>query len=83
MGKRVIKIIIFGIVFVAGLVIILSSITIANANVYNMMQANGGSMDTNTYLVYLEQSIINYRILGAFLAGLGSLGILIQTRNKQ
>lgn len=82
MVKSILKTIIFGIIFVAGLIVIMSSINLANIDVYNIMQANGGGMDTSTYLIYLEQSIINYRILGVFLSALGGLGILIPIRKK-
>jgi len=43
------------------------------------MKASGGSMDTNKYLIYLEQSIINYRFLGSILSILGGLGVLTTT----
>ena len=39
-------------------------------------------MDTNKYLIYLEQSIINYRIIGSILSLLGGLGVLITTNVK-
>jgi len=36
-------------------------------------------MDTNTYLVYLEQSITKYRFIGSILSILGGLGVLKST----
>ena len=43
------------------------------------MNANGGSMDTGKYLIYLEQSIIKHRFMGSILSIMGGLGVLIQT----
>lgn len=76
------SIVIFGIIFIAGLIIILNSIHFGDMSTYSIMQANGGTMDTDKYLLYMEQSIINYRLLGVILSALGGLGILIQTRKK-
>lgn len=42
----------------------------------NIMNAHGGSMDTNNYLIYLEQSITKYRFIGSIVSILGGLGIL-------
>jgi hypothetical protein len=38
-------------------------------------------MDTSTYLIYLAQSITNYRFIGTILSLLGALGILINTHS--
>ncbi|MBZ9688509.1 hypothetical protein G9F72_019455 [Clostridium estertheticum] len=76
------KLLIFGVVFVIGFIILMSSINLGDHEMSNIMKAHGGSMDTNTYLIYLEQSIIKYRILGSILSLLGGIGILTTTNSK-
>ena len=76
------KLLIFSVVFVIGIIILMSSIKLGDNEISNIMKANGGSMDTNKYLIYLEQSIINYRIIGSILSLLGGLGVLITTNIK-
>ncbi len=76
------KLIIFGVIFVIGLVILMNSIDLGNREISNIMKASGGSMDTNNYLIYLEQSIIKYRFLGSIIAIMGGLGLLITTNIK-
>jgi hypothetical protein len=66
----------FGTVFVIGIVILLGSIKLGTINMSSIMQINGGSMDTNVYLIYLEQSIIKFRFLGSILSLLGGLGVI-------
>jgi hypothetical protein len=39
-------------------------------------------MDANTYLIYIEQSIIKYRFVGSILSILGGIGVLITTNIK-
>ena len=80
--KLIGKLLIFGVVFVVGIIILIRSINLADNEITNIMNAHGGSMDTNMYIIYLEQSIINYRTLGSILSILGGLGLLISTRNK-
>lgn len=79
MQKDYLKPIIFSAIFVAGLIIIINSINLGRHEISNIMNASGGSMDTNSYLIYLEQSIINYRFLGSILSILGGLGVLTTT----
>jgi hypothetical protein len=76
------KLLIFGVVFVIGIIILISNINLANIEMSNIMEANGGSMDTNKYMIYLEQSVIKYRVLGSILSILGGLGVLINTSIK-
>ncbi len=76
------KLLIFGAVFVIGIIILTSSINLADIEMSNIMKAHGGSMDTNMYLIYLEQSVIKYRIMGSILSILGGLGVLINTNVK-
>lgn len=82
MGKNNLKYIAFGAIFVIGLIILMKSINFANQELSSIMKANGGSMDTNKYLIFLEQSIIKYRFIGSILSLLGGLGVLITTNAK-
>ena len=79
MEKSNLKSIIFGVIFVIGLIILMDSINLGNHEISNIMKANGGSMDTAKYLIYLEQSIIKYRFVGSILSILGGLGVLKAT----
>jgi hypothetical protein len=81
MDKSRLKAISFGVVLVIGMIIIMNSLNLGKNEMSAMMQANGGSMDTNNYIIYLEQSITKYRLVGAILSILGGLGVLIHTRN--
>lgn len=76
------KFIIFGVIFVIGLIILMNSIDLGNREISNIMKASGGSMDTNNYLIYLEQSIAKYRFLGSIIAIMGGLGLLTTTNIK-
>ncbi|WP_227857784.1 MULTISPECIES: hypothetical protein [unclassified Clostridioides] len=42
----------------------------------HIIQQNGGTMDTNQYNIYLDQSISQYKNFGSILALLGGIGIL-------
>lgn len=74
--------IIYGAIFVIGLIILMNCLDLGMHEMSNVMRANGGSMDTNTYLIYLEQSIMKYRFAGSILAVLGGLGVLTTTSIK-
>lgn len=82
MQNSILKSIIFGAIFVIGLIILLNSIDLGNHEVLNIMKANGGSMDTDKYLIYLEQSIIKYRFVGSIISIMGGLGVLTTTYTK-
>jgi hypothetical protein len=73
---------VFGAIFVIGIIILMNSIKLADTEIANIMKANGGNMDTSSYLIYLEQSIIKFRTVGCILSVLGGLGVLINTRIK-
>lgn len=66
----------FGMVFVIGIVILLSSIKLGTINMSMIMRFNGNIMDTNAYLIYLEQSITKFRFIGSILSLLGGLGVI-------
>jgi hypothetical protein len=60
----------------------MNSVGYGSHEMSSIMKANGGSMDANTYLIYLEQSIIKYRFVGSILSILGGIGVLITTNIK-
>ncbi|MDF2886950.1 MAG: hypothetical protein K0R23_1335 [Lacrimispora sp.] len=66
----------FGMVFVIGIVILLSSIKLGTIDMSMIMRFNGDIMDTNAYLIYLEQSITKFRFIGSILSLLGGLGVI-------
>lgn len=66
----------FGAIFIIGIAILIGSTELGANNMSGFMQMNGGSMDTNIYLIYLEQSIIKFRFLGSILSILGGLGLI-------
>ena len=76
MEKNKLLFVIFGTVFAVGIIILMDSINLGQSEASRVIQANGGSMDTGTYLVYFEHSITKYRFLGSILSVLGGLGIL-------
>lgn len=82
MEKNNLKLIIFGAIFVVGIIILMNSINLGDNEVSNITNAHGGGMDTNTYLIYLEQSITKYRFVGSILSILGGLGVLKNTGIK-
>ena len=81
-SQSIAKLLIFGAVFIIGIIILMSNIKLGDYEISNIMEAHGGSMDTNKYLIYLEQCIIKYRILGSIVALLGGLGILTTINSK-
>lgn len=83
MKKNNLILIIFGAIFVIGIIILMNSINLGDNEVYNIIKANGGGMDTNKYLIYLEQSITKYRYIGSILSILGGLGVLKNTGTKR
>lgn len=76
------RLLIFGAIFVIGIIIIMSSISLGDSEMSNIMKTHGGIMDTNKYIIYLEQSIIKYKIVGSILSLLGGLGILSIANSK-
>ncbi|MCC0634177.1 MULTISPECIES: hypothetical protein [unclassified Clostridioides] len=62
--------------FVIGIIVLFCCIGLGQFSVERIMQQNGGTMDTNQYNIYLEQSISQYRNFGSILALLGGIGIL-------
>jgi len=80
MKKINLILIIFGIVFVAGIIILMNCINMGDNEVSHIINANGGSMDDDIFSIYLEQSITKYRFIGSILSILGGLGVLKNTK---
>lgn len=76
MLKKYGKILIFIFIFFIGLIILLNSINLANKEISSLLNFNGGILDSDVHLIYLEQSIIKFRYIGTILSLVGSLGIL-------
>lgn len=76
MLKKYGKILIFIFIFFIGLIILLNSINLANKEISSLLNFNGGIIDSDVHLIYLEQSIIKFRYIGTILSLVGSLGIL-------
>ena len=74
--------IIFLVVLIVGLVLTLNSIWLGQEHVSSIMQQRqGGGMDTNSYVVYLQESIRIFNGLGLILILIGGLGeVLLFTR---
>lgn len=76
MSRRNSIIIFFTVVFGAGMFILIRSVNLGDKEISRIMHDYGGSMDTNIYKIYLEQSIIKYRFIGSILSILGGLAII-------
>ena len=62
---------------IIGIVILFNSIELGRGVMVEMMAQNGGSMNTDTYHIYLQAAISNFRILGTILTILGGAGCLL------
>ncbi|MDB0519970.1 hypothetical protein C4R87_19305 [Clostridioides difficile] len=62
--------------FVIGIIVLFCCIGLGQFSAECIIQQNGGTMDSNQYNIYLEQSISQYRNFGSILALLGGIGIL-------
>lgn len=76
MKRKNLILIIFGAIFVFGIIILMNSINLGDSELAAIMKSHGGNMDTNTYLIYLEQAITKYRYLGSILSLLGGFGVV-------
>ncbi|MBE6072711.1 MAG: hypothetical protein E7208_12300 [Clostridium butyricum] len=76
MSRRNVIIIFFAIVFLAGMFILICSVNLGDKEVSRIMNDYGGSMDTNIYKIYLEQSITKYKFIGSILSILGGLAVI-------
>ncbi|AFM39423.1 hypothetical protein Desaci_0355 [Desulfosporosinus acidiphilus SJ4] len=76
--------IIFLIVLIVGFVLTLNSIWLGQEHANSIVQQQGGSIDTNTYVVYLQESIRIFNGLGIILILIGGLGeVLLFTRGDK
>ncbi len=78
MGRKHWRSLIYVIVLIIGLMILMNSLNWGSNEASNIMRFSYfGSMDTNTYSIYLAQAITKYRVLGAVLSILGGFGALL------
>ena len=76
MKKNNIILLVFAAIFLVGMIILMNSLSYGENEMTRIMSAHGGGMDTNQYLIYLEQAIIKYRFIGSILSILGGLGFI-------
>lgn len=81
MRKSNLIIISFVLIFCVGIFILMDSVNLGDKEVSRIMHDYGGSMDTNTYVIFLEQSITKYRFMGTILSILGGLGVIKNIKN--
>lgn len=82
MRKSNLIIIFFIIIFLVGIFILMNSVSLGDKEVSRIMHDYGGSMDTNSYVIYLEQSITKYKSIGSILSILGGLGAIKNIKNE-
>lgn len=75
-------IIFFIVIFLIGIFILMDSINLGDKEVSRIIQDYGGSMDTNNYVIHLEQSITKYRFMGSILSILGGLGAIKNIKSQ-
>ncbi|WP_315069400.1 hypothetical protein [uncultured Clostridium sp.] len=81
MRKSNLIIIFFVAIFFVGMFILMGSVNLGNKEASRIVRDYGGSMDTNMYVIYLEQSIAMYRFMGSILSILGGLGAIKNIKN--
>lgn len=67
----------FLVVVVIGIVLTINSVGIGENYANSFVRQHGGSMDTATYLIYLQEYIGTFRNLGLALLVIGGLGEVI------
>lgn len=63
--------------FVLGLVLVLTSAAIGLSTAHTEVAKNGGSLDTTLYNYIMTNTAENYRIVGAILALISGVGLLL------
>jgi multisubunit Na+/H+ antiporter MnhB subunit len=63
--------------FVLGLVLVLTSAAIGLSTAHAEVVKNGGSLDTTLYNYIMTNTAENYRIVGAILALISGVGLLL------
>lgn len=72
---------IFAVLFIVGIIVTTNSITTGRASANAILQANGGSMSTDKYLVFLQESIKSYRSVGTVLMSVSGAGFVLSAVN--
>lgn len=67
-----------GLFFIAGLILISNCIGYGEDLTSEIIRRHGSSMDTSTYLIYLQESIAKYKTLGTVLAVFGGSGLIAE-----
>lgn len=67
---------IFIIVLIIGIVMLINCVKYGQHDMHKLLDSNGGSMNTDQYLICLRKSIDKYTIIGTILSIFGGLGIL-------
>lgn len=67
---------IFIIVLIIGIVMLINCVKYGQHDMHKLLDSNGGSMNTDQYLICLKKSIDKYTIIGTILSIFGGLGIL-------
>lgn len=65
------------VIAIIGIVILFNSLELGRGVMSEMMAQNGGSMNMDTYHIYLQAAISNYRIAGTIVTALGGAGCLL------
>ena len=78
MKKNKVLTVVCCLIFLVGIIIILKSVSLGNAE---LNRYNGNDIiDATTNLVRLEQFIINFRSIGAMISILSGVGLLLEIR---
>jgi hypothetical protein len=74
--NRSLFIVISLVLFVVGLALVLSSLSLGREAVSGIIRAQGGSMDTGQYQIFLQEYIQTYRWIGILLSAIGGFGFV-------
>lgn len=74
--KKIGACIIVGLVlmFIAGIIILLSAVGMGRDAADAIIRANGGSMDTDKFNMLMRSSMIGFQVMGAIVSLLGGVG---------
>ncbi len=78
-NSKSIEVVIGVILFVIGVILLMSSTSLGLVIAHNTIISNGGAMDTQMYYWILQSNALNFRILGTILAVVGVF-LVIYTR---
>lgn len=71
------SLVVMGVAFIVGLILIFSSASIGESFAQNAIQANGGEMDTSEYERIITSNTENLRMVGLVISLVGGLGSLL------